>query len=145
MTIRVAINGYGRIGRCVLRSIFEYERHNDFQVVVINDTAGIKSTAHFTQYDSTHGRFNGKVDIDHNTLIINDQRIDVKSERIPEHLPWNDYDIDILLECSGHFTQKNEAMRHVLIQMQPLSMASTIQYCVPMMSWSLMHHALPTA
>ncbi len=113
MTIRVAINGYGRIGRCVLRSIFEYERHNDFQVVVINDTAGIRSTAHFTQYDSTHGRFNGKVDIDHNTLIINDQCIDVKSERIPENLPWNDYDIDILLECSGHFTQKKEAMRHV--------------------------------
>lgn len=113
MTIKVAINGYGRIGRCVLRAIFETQQEKTFEIVAINDTAGIQSTAHFTQFDSTHGRFNAKVSIDNNHLVINDQRILVLSEREPERLPWQSLQVDILLECTGRFTSKAEAMRHV--------------------------------
>ncbi|NDH08206.1 MAG: type I glyceraldehyde-3-phosphate dehydrogenase [Gammaproteobacteria bacterium] len=113
MTIKVAINGYGRIGRCVLRAIFEAQREKTFEIVAINDTAGIQSTAHFTQFDSTHGRFNAKVSIDNNHLVINGQRILVLSEREPERLPWQSLQVDILLECTGRFTSKTEAMRHV--------------------------------
>ena len=113
MTIKVAINGYGRIGRCILRAIFEANREKTFEIVAINDTAGIQSTAHFTQFDSTHGRFHADVAIDNHHLVVNGQRILVLSEREPEHLPWQALDVDILLECSGHFTSKAQAMRHV--------------------------------
>jgi glyceraldehyde 3-phosphate dehydrogenase len=113
MTIRVAINGYGRIGRCVLRSIFEYQRQQDFKIVVINDPSGIEATAHFTQFDSTHGRFQGQVNIQNQQLIIDDQIIDVISERSPENLPWDKYQIDLVLECTGCFTKREDAMRHL--------------------------------
>lgn len=113
MTIKVAINGYGRIGRCVLRAIFEAKLDHTFQIVAINDTAGIQSTAHFTQFDSTHGRFNADITIDNQYLVINGQRILVVSEREPERLPWKALDVDILLECTGRFTSKAEALRHV--------------------------------
>lgn len=113
MSIRVAINGYGRIGKCVLRAIFESHQSDYFNVVIINDTAGIESTAHFTQYDSTHGRFNGKVAIENNQLIINDKIIDVISERDVNKLPWDKYKIDLVLECTGHFTSREDAMTHI--------------------------------
>ena len=113
MTIKVAINGYGRIGRCVLRAIFESNRDEVFQIVAINDTAGIQSTAHFTQFDSTHGRFNAVITVDNNHLVVNGKHILVVSEREPERLPWKELDVDILLECTGRFTSKAEAMRHV--------------------------------
>lgn len=113
MAIRIAINGYGRIGRCVLRAIYEYNRQNTFKIVVINDTAGIQSTAHFTQFDSTHGRFNAKVAIENHQLVINDDIIDVISERQPENINWGKYDVDLVMECTGHFTSKDDAMRHI--------------------------------
>ncbi|HBB52698.1 MAG TPA: type I glyceraldehyde-3-phosphate dehydrogenase [Legionellales bacterium] len=113
MRIRVAINGYGRIGRCVLRAIFEENRSHEFEVVMINDTAGIQSTAHFTQFDSTHGRFNQPVKIDNNHLIVGDQTIKVISERAAEKLPWKEHQIDLVLECTGAFTERAQAMRHI--------------------------------
>lgn len=113
MTIRVAINGYGRIGKCVLRAIFESNRQNEFEVVVINDTSGIEATKHFTQYDSTHGRFNADVSISDNQLIINGHAITVIGERQPELCQWDKYNIDILLECTGKFNTRKEAQRHL--------------------------------
>jgi len=113
MSIRVAINGYGRIGKCVLRAIFESNQANFFNVVVINDTAGIESTAHFTKYDSTHGRFKEKISIENNQLLINNQAIDVISERNVENLPWNKYQIDLVFECTGRFTSREDAMKHI--------------------------------
>ena len=113
MSIRIAINGYGRIGRCVLRAIYEYQRQGTFQVVVINDTAGIQSTAHFTQFDSTHGRFNGHVSIENNQLMVNGDLIPVISEREPEKINWAQYQVDLVMECTGHFTSKSDAMRHI--------------------------------
>lgn len=113
MSIRVAINGYGRIGKCILRAIFESNQADYFNIVVINDTAGIESTAHFTQYDSTHGRFSEKVSIENNQLIINEKTIDVISERDVSKLPWDKYQIDLVLECTGHYTSRDDAMRHI--------------------------------
>jgi len=113
MAIRIAINGYGRIGRCILRSIFEYNRQNDFDVVAINDLSGINTTAHLTRYDSTHGRFQSEVKVDGNNLIVDGHSIAVIAERNPLLLPWKDLDIDVVLECTGHFTKHDDAMKHI--------------------------------
>jgi glyceraldehyde 3-phosphate dehydrogenase len=113
MTIRVAINGYGRIGRSILRSIFENQRQHDFNVVAINDVSGINSTAHLTRYDSTHGRFGSVVEIEGNHLIVDGHSIVVTSERNPSLLPWKKLDIDLVFECTGRFTQRDDAMTHL--------------------------------
>ncbi len=113
MTIRVAINGYGRIGRCILRSIFEYKRLDEFNIVAINDLSGIEVTAHLTSYDSTHGRFASKVEVEGTKLIIDGHSIDVISERNPENLPWKALEVDLVLECTGQFTSRKAAMQHI--------------------------------
>ena len=113
MTIRVAINGYGRIGRCILRAIFENQRQQDFEVVAINDLSGIRTTAHLTRYDSTHGRFHSTVDINGQHLIVDGHSILVTSDRNPETLPWGALGIDLVFECTGRFTQRDDAMRHL--------------------------------
>lgn len=113
MTIRIAINGYGRIGRCILRTIFENNLQEEFQVVVINDASGIASTEHFTKFDSTHGRFNADISIQNNKLVINGQHINVIHERVPEHCHWGQHNIDILMECTGQFTTYHQAEHHL--------------------------------
>jgi glyceraldehyde 3-phosphate dehydrogenase len=113
MTIRVAINGYGRIGRCILRSIFEYGRQKEFEVVAINDVSGIKTTAHLTRYDSTHGTFGSKVETDGDMLIVDGHPIRIIGERDPRNLPWKELDVDLVLECTGRFTQKEQAALHL--------------------------------
>ena len=113
MTIRVAINGYGRIGRCILRAIFEYGREKQFNVVAINDLSGIETTAHLTRYDSTHGRFASDVKVDGNHLVVDGHAICVTAERDPKLLPWRELDIDLVLECTGHFTSREKAMLHI--------------------------------
>ncbi|CEK09382.1 type I glyceraldehyde-3-phosphate dehydrogenase [Legionella hackeliae] len=113
MTIRVAINGYGRIGRCILRAIYEYKRQNEFNIVAINDLAGIETTAHLTRYDSTHGRFANEVQVDGNNLVIDGHSIRVIAERDPNVLPWKDLEVDLVFECTGHFTQRDAAMKHI--------------------------------
>ncbi len=113
MTIRVAINGYGRIGRCILRSIFENKRQHDFHVVAINDLSGIQTTAHLTRYDSTHGRFHSPVEVDGQTMIVDGHPILITSDRNPEALPWRELDIDLVFECTGRFTQRAHAMQHI--------------------------------
>lgn len=114
MAIRIAINGYGRIGRCILRSIFEYKRQHDFNVVAINDLSGIETTAHLTRYDSTHGRFASEVNVEGDNLIIEGKPIRVTANRDPLQLPWKELDVDVILECTGHFTQRDEAMKHIV-------------------------------
>lgn len=113
MTIRVAINGYGRIGRCVLRSIFEYNRQNEFEVVAINDLSGIDVTAHLTRHDSTHGHFRSEVSVEDNMLIVDGHRILVTAERHPAHLPWKELNVDVVFECTGYFTNREAAMQHI--------------------------------
>jgi len=112
MTIRVAINGYGRIGRMVLRAIYE-ENRTDLQVVAINGLGGIDINAHLTQYDSAHGKFNASVAVDGNYLVVNGDRIRMYSTRNPLETPWGEHQVDIVLECSGAFTAKEKAMVHI--------------------------------
>ncbi|MCH9756191.1 MAG: type I glyceraldehyde-3-phosphate dehydrogenase [Gammaproteobacteria bacterium] len=137
MTRRVAISGYGRIGRCVLRSIFEAERQGEFEVVAINDSSGVESTAHCTRYDSTHGRFPYEVAVEGDNLIVNNHPIRVTGSRDPRELPWKDLDIDLVFECTGHFTSRDEAAKHlaagakrVLISAPGKEMDATVVYGV---------------
>lgn len=113
MTTKVAINGYGRIGRCILRAIYEYNRQNEFNIVAINDLSGIETTAHLTRYDSTHGRFGFEVKVEGDYLIVDNHPIRILADRDPENLPWKELDIDVVFECTGRFTEKEAAMRHV--------------------------------
>jgi len=112
MTVRVAINGYGRIGRMVLRAIYEYNREDEIKVVAINSSYPIKTNAHLTKYDSTHGRFEENVSSDEENMYINDDKIAMLSDRNPENLKWSDYDVDIVLECTGHFKDREGASKH---------------------------------
>jgi glyceraldehyde 3-phosphate dehydrogenase len=137
MAIRVAINGYGRIGRCILRSIFEYNRQNEFEIVAINDLSSIAVTAHLTRVDSTHGHFASDVTIEGNMLIVDGHAITILAERNPKNLPWNDLNIDLVLECTGLFTDRETAMQHitagakkVLISAPGKSVDATIVYGV---------------
>lgn len=112
MTIKVAINGYGRIGRNILRALYEYKRW-DLDIVAINDLGDLQCNAHLTQYDTTHGRFAEPVSFKDNQLLINHRPIQMFSERSPEKLPWGELGIDIVLECTGHFTSKEKASAHL--------------------------------
>jgi glyceraldehyde 3-phosphate dehydrogenase len=112
MTARVAINGFGRIGRLVLRAYFEAGR-NDLEFVAINDLADVKTNAHLLKYDSVHGRFPGTVEVDGQTLIVNGHRISCTQIRNPAELPWAEHKIDIAMECSGIFTSREKASMHL--------------------------------
>jgi len=113
MTIKVAINGYGRIGRNILRALYESKHSNDIKIVAINDLGSPEINAHLTRYDTTHGRFAGEVSIDGNYMIINGDPILVCAERDPEKLPWGKMDIDVVYECTGRFTNKDSALAHI--------------------------------
>lgn len=113
MTIRVAINGYGRIGRNVLRALYERQLNSDIRIVAINDLGDVKINAHLTQYDTTHGRFAETVSVDGDYLCIGDDRIQCLSERDPKQLPWKSLDIDVVYECTGLFTQGDKARWHL--------------------------------
>jgi len=112
MTIRVAINGYGRIGRMVLRAIYE-EKRTDLKVVAINGLGGIDINAHLTQYDSAHGKFSSTVTVDGDHLVIDGDRIKMYSTRNPLETNWGEHQVDVVLECSGAFTTKEKAMIHI--------------------------------
>lgn len=113
MSYRIAINGYGRIGRCVLRAFYESTNYADLRIVAINDLADIGTLAHLTRYDSTHGRFLGEVAQGDGQLLISGDKIRVSQEAEPAALPWNDLDIDLVMECSGAFTDRATAQRHL--------------------------------
>ncbi|MCF6252906.1 MAG: type I glyceraldehyde-3-phosphate dehydrogenase [Methylococcaceae bacterium] len=113
MAIKVAINGYGRIGRNVLRALYEGGRTNEIQIVAINDLGNAETNAHLTQYDSAHGKFPGEVGVDGGDLIVNGDRIKVFAERDPSKLPWGDLGIDVVHECTGFFASKEKASAHI--------------------------------
>lgn len=113
MTIKVAINGYGRIGRNILRALYESDKRDQIQVVAINDLGDSKINAHLTKYDTVHGRFNAKVDHDSEALYINDDKILTLSERDPANLPWAAIGVDVVYECTGFFAEKGKASAHI--------------------------------
>ncbi len=114
MTIKVAINGYGRIGRNVLRAHYEDGKQHDIQIVAINDLGKAETNAHLTQYDTVHGKFPGTVSVDGDTMLVNGDRIKVLAIRNPAELPWGELGVDVVLECTGLFTTKDKASAHLL-------------------------------
>src|SRR5690606_38321778 len=113
MTIRVAINGYGRIGRTVLRAVYENGKKHGIEIVAINAPGDHKVIRHLTQYDTVHGRFNAEVTLDGDNLVVNGDRIRLFATRNPAELPWKDLNVDVVLECTGHFTSKEKASVHL--------------------------------
>ncbi|ULU25237.1 type I glyceraldehyde-3-phosphate dehydrogenase [Dyella terrae] len=113
MAIKVAINGYGRIGRNILRALYEAGRTNEIQIVAINDLGNAETNAHLTQYDTAHGKFPGTVSVEGGDLIVNGDRIKVCAERDPSKLPWDALGVDVVLECTGLFTSKAKASAHI--------------------------------
>ncbi len=113
MTIKVAINGYGRIGRNILRAHYESGKKHPLQIVAINDLGDAKINAHLTRYDTAHGRFPGKVEVDGDHLVVNGDRIRVCAQRDPAQLPWKELGVDLVMECTGLFTSKAKASAHL--------------------------------
>lgn len=113
MTIRVAINGYGRIGKNILRALYESGKRKDIQVVAINDLGDPKILEHLTRYDTVHGPFKADIGLDGDNLIINGDRIKILSQRDPTQLPWAEMNIDVVHECTGFFTTKEKASAHL--------------------------------
>ena len=112
MTVKVAINGYGRIGRNILRAVYESGR-DDVQIVAINDLGDAKANAHLTQYDTAHGKFPGTVEVDGDDMIVNGDRVKVLAERDPAKLPWGELGIEVVHECTGFFASKEKASAHL--------------------------------
>jgi glyceraldehyde 3-phosphate dehydrogenase len=113
MTVRVAINGYGRIGRNTLRAFYEGGKKHDIEIVAINDLGDANTNAHLTQYDTAHGRFPGTVTVDGDYLVVNGDKIRVLANRNPAELPWGELGVDVVLECTGFFTTKEKASAHI--------------------------------
>lgn len=113
MTLRIAINGYGRIGRNVLRALFEAQRTHEIDIVAINDLGDARVNAHLTRHDTAHGRFGFPVAVDGENLLVDGRRIRVTSIRNPAELPWRDLGVDLVMECTGLFTSKAKAGAHL--------------------------------
>jgi len=113
MTTRVAINGYGRIGRNILRALYESGRNKDIEIVAVNDLGSPETNAHLTRYDTVHGKFKGTVVVEGDAMVVNGDRIRVLAQRDPSQLPWKDLGVDVVLECTGLFTSKEKASAHL--------------------------------
>ena len=113
MPIKVGINGYGRIGRNVLRALYEARRTEEVQIVALNDLGDAKTNAHLTRYDTVHGRFDGEVKVDGDAMVVNGDRIKVLAERDPAKLPWGDLGVEYVFESTGLFTSKAKASAHL--------------------------------
>jgi len=113
MTIKVAINGYGRIGRNILRAHYEGGKKHDIAIVAVNDLGDAKTNVHLTRYDTAHGKFPGKVDVDGDHMVVNGDRIRVFAQRNPAEIPWGSLGVDVVMECTGYFTTKEKAGAHL--------------------------------
>jgi glyceraldehyde 3-phosphate dehydrogenase len=113
MPIKVGINGYGRIGRNILRALYEANRQKDIQIVALNDLGDAKTNAYLTQYDTVHGKFRGEVQVDGDSMVVSGDRIRVLAERDPAKLPWGQLGVDLVFECTGLFTSKAKASAHI--------------------------------
>ena len=113
MVVKVAINGFGRIGRNTLRALYESGKNNQMKIVAINDLGDAKTLAYLAQHDSVHGKFPGKIALDGNHLVVNNDAIKMYQERDPSKLPWKELDIDVVFECTGLFTARDKASLHL--------------------------------
>jgi len=113
MTINIGINGYGRIGRNILRALYESNDHNELKIVAINDVGDNSVSAHLTMYDSAHGKFNKEVKADENFMYVGNDKIHITSERDPSRIDWSKYDVDVVYECTGKFNSKEQTEIHL--------------------------------
>ncbi|MFQ5635055.1 MAG: type I glyceraldehyde-3-phosphate dehydrogenase [Gammaproteobacteria bacterium] len=113
MSVKIAINGYGRIGRNVLRAIYESKRTDDFTIVALNDLGDAETNAHLTRFDTAHGPFPGEIAVDGDHMIVDGDKIRVLAERNPADLPWADLGVDVVMECTGFFANKTKASAHL--------------------------------
>ncbi len=113
MSVKLAINGYGRIGRNILRAIYEGGFSDELKVVAVNDLGDPQTNAHLTRYDTAHGRFNAEVSVEGDAMVVNGDRIRVLAERDPSKLPWGELGVDIVLECTGLFASRDKASAHL--------------------------------
>jgi len=113
MPIKVAINGYGRIGRNILRALYESGRTDEIRIVAVNDLGDPHTNAHLTRYDTAHGKFSAEVSVEGDSMIVNGDRIRVLAERDPSRLPWGELGVDVALECTGFFASKEKASAHL--------------------------------
>src|SRR5258707_1249575 len=113
MAIKVGINGYGRIGRNILRALYEGKHGDDIKIVAINDLGDANTNAHLTRFDTVHGRFRGEVQVEGDSMVVNGDRIRVVAQRDPAKLPWGEMGVDYVLECTGLFTSKAKASAHI--------------------------------
>lgn len=141
MSYRVAINGYGRIGRNVLRAFYE-SKQAGFEIVAINDLAKVSTNAHLTKYDSVHGVFPGDVSFDENSLTVNGNAIKLYAERDPEQLPWDELGIDLVLECTGLFASRDKASAHLKAGASKVLVSAPAGNDVKTIVYGVNHHAL---
>ncbi|BAP55081.1 glyceraldehyde-3-phosphate dehydrogenase [Thioploca ingrica] len=113
MPIKVAINGYGRIGRNILRALYEAQRTNEIQIVAVNDLGNANTNVHLTKYDTVHGPFKGQIAVEGDNMVVNGDKIRVLAERDPSKLPWGELGVDVVHECTGLFTSKEKASAHL--------------------------------
>ena len=113
MAIKVAINGYGRIGRNILRALYEGNHAGAIKIVAINDLGDANTNAHLTRFDTVHGRFPGDVHVEGDSMVVNGDRIRVVAQRDPSKLPWGELGVDFVLECTGLFASKAKASAHI--------------------------------
>ncbi len=113
MTIRIGINGYGRIGRNILRALYEGDKRSELEIVAVNDLADAHTNAHLTRRDTAHGPFPGTVEVDGDGMVVNGDRIKVLAERDPAKLPWGDLGVDVVFESTGFFASKEKSMAHI--------------------------------
>ncbi len=142
MTINVAINGYGRIGRNCLRALYESGRTEQIKIIAINDLGDPHTNAHLTQYDTTHGRFNGTVSVVDDYMIVNGDKIKVLAERSPEKLPWRDLGVDVVLECTGFFTSKAKAAQHLQAGAKKVLISAPAGDDLPTIVYGINHQTL---
>src|SRR5690625_638155 len=135
--IRIAINGFGRIGRCVLRAIYEHRLNHQLEVVTINEpAANLETMAYLTQFDSTHGLFPGNIDFDNHYLYVNGHPIQINNQKDADKVPWAQYNLDVLLECSGVYTSRADLQRFIehgcprVLVSNPGSDAKEVDYTV---------------
>lgn len=145
MTIRVAINGYGRIGRNTLRALYEAKRTHDIQIVAINDLGGLDVSAHLTQYDTVHGKFPGTVAVKEGKLVVNGDEIAAFAERDPAKLPWKALNIDVVYECTGFFASLEKASLHLQAGAKKVLISAPAGDNVKTIVYGVNHHSLTAA
>ena len=142
MTLRIAINGFGRIGRNCLRAIYEMKKENDIVVVAINDTSPIETNAHLLRYDSTHGRFNAEINVDAEHLIVNGHKIVCLGNKNASELPWKELNIDVVYECTGHFTDRDMAAQHLEAGARKVLISAPAKNADATIVYGVNHHTL---